>query len=110
MTDTPTAPEAAPKQPSPQEMQDHITTQFIWPCVANTVNGIRASLPQIPIAHLLIKTCGLFGQMIGQTTSIGALADILPIRAACIEAFTKNCRSVKISPPPALGVAQKLDS
>lgn len=83
-----------------QKAQEMILTNFIWPVLANAVNGLRLSLPQVPIPHLFVTACGLFGRLIGMTISQGSLTDVLKIRAACITAFGEGVRGVKPTPGP----------
>lgn len=89
---------------SPFELQ---ANQFINNATAMLVNGVRSSIPQAPIANLLVKMCSSFGVAVGNVLSIGVLADILPIRKACMDAFTEGVRSVKIEAPK---LPAKLDS
>ncbi len=72
---------------------------FIQNATAMYVNGLRSSIPSAPVANLMVKACSCFGVMVGQIFSIGALGDIFPLRQACIEAFGKGVKSVKIEMP-----------
>lgn len=83
-----------------QKAQEMVLTNFVWPVLANAVNGLRLSLPQVPIPHLFVTTCGLFGRLIGMTISQGSLTDVLKIRGACINAFSDNLSSIKPEPGP----------
>ncbi len=99
----------APMRPmNPQQAQEMILTNFVWPVLCTAVNGLQLSLQQVPLPHLLVTACGLFGKVIGETVSIGSLTDVLQIRAACIKAFTEGVRGVKPQPGPM--PPQKMDS
>ena len=74
---------------------------FIQNAAAMLVNGLRASIPQAPIPFLMVKLSSALGVAMGNVMSIGALGDILPMRKACIDAFSEGMRSVKTQPPPA---------
>lgn len=87
-----------PTKPSPQEMQQVVLHNFIWPVLCSAVNGLRLSLPSVPIAHLLVTICGLAGRVTGETVSRGSLTDVLKIRAECIKVFGEGVRSVKMTP------------
>lgn len=92
-----TEPKPETEQPkiSPFEME---ANRFIQHATSMYVNGLRASLPQAPVANLIVKTCSAFGVAVGTVLSIGALGDIFPMRQACVEAFSKGVKSVKIEP------------
>lgn len=99
---------------SSAKAQEMILNNFVWPVLCTTVNGLRLSLSQVPIAHLIITTCGLFGRVVGETVSMGSLTDVLQIRSACIKAFSEGVRGVKVQPGPMPGQPmmgdQKLNS
>lgn len=98
---------------SQQQAQEMILTNYVWPVLCTAVNGLRLSLQQVPLPHLLVTACGLFGKVIGETVSMGSLTDVLQIRAACIKAFTEGVRGVKPQPGPMPGEnanGQKLSS
>lgn len=91
--------------------EEEAANTFIYTVMVNAVHGLRLSIPRMPVPNMAIKVCSALGSIMGQTLSIGALGDILPLRAACIEAFTKGVRAAKIQPPPGIeSPAQKLNS
>lgn len=94
MTDTET--KAEPKI-SAFELE---ANKFIQSATSMLVNGLRSSIPQVPIAHLMVKMCSALGVSVGTVLSVGALGDIFPLRNACVEAFREGVKSVKILPPP----------
>ncbi len=109
----PDSPPAAMRPMTPQQAQEAILQNFVWPVLCTTVNGLRLSLQQVPLPHLLVTACGLFGRVIGETVSIGSLTDVLQIRAACIKAFSEGVRGVRTQPGPMPGeniLGQKMDS
>lgn len=103
MTEAPTPePKAEPKISA----FEHAANTFIQSAVSMLMNGLRSSLPQVPIAHLMVKTCSALGVSVGTVFSVGALGDIFPLRNECVKAFSEGVKSVKIQ-PAALPVGQK---
>lgn len=96
MTDTPVNDTKPDPKVSAFELQANM---FIQNATSMYVNGLRSSIPQAPLANLMVKACSALGVAIGQVFSIGALGDIFQLRQACVEAFSKGVRSVKIDPP-----------
>lgn len=111
MTETTETPK--PEDPKVSAFEAAANT-FIQNATAMYVNGLRASIPQAPVAGLMVKACSCFGVMVGQVFSLGALGDLMPLREACIEAFRKGVKSVKMELPPEMKRAAhahlKLDS
>lgn len=97
MTDLlPDAKPGLPQNLTPEQARAMLFDQFAWPVMCTTLNGLRMSLPQFDIGTIVVRACGLFGRVIGETLSRGSLVDILKIRKACQDAFIDAMRKVEI--------------
>lgn len=97
MTDKPILFETPPGRMPNDEI---LLQSFIWPVMCAAINGLQLSLRQIPIQHIMIAACAMFGRCMGETISQGDLTSVFTLRKECIDAFNAGMKAAKIKTAP----------